>query len=32
LGFVGGWSVVAALSVLLLRGLRERFKLAKIAG
>jgi predicted MFS family arabinose efflux permease len=32
LGFAGGSSVAAALLVLLLRGRRERFKLAKIAG
>jgi predicted MFS family arabinose efflux permease len=32
LGFTGGLSVIASLAVLLLRGRRERFKLAKIAG
>jgi predicted MFS family arabinose efflux permease len=32
LGFVGGSSVAAALLVMLVRGRRERFKLAKIAG
>jgi predicted MFS family arabinose efflux permease len=32
LGFVGGLSVAASLTVLLLRGRRERLKLVKIAG